>query len=109
MTVSAFGVDHGYEDIEKIGLGGVVSTVGRRLGMGVSQAGRGVQRMGQQNAARTGSLRPKMGGMANRAGLGIRRAGAAMGRNPGVTGGVAAGGAAAGAGGIGASMFNRKR
>jgi len=125
---SAFGVDHGYEEFEKLGLGGITKPV-TALGGALAGKGAGLVRSGasQRNAAR-GVLRGQgfsgsspikamrgnqvaANAKGNMMGAGLRmKTGAAMGkvggfmqRRPGATLGIAGGGAAAGAGGFGLS------
>ena len=117
---SAFGVDHGYDEISKLGLGGAFTGLGARIGGGVERYGSNVRRIGAQQmgtARKAGSaISPqqahglKVGGAANvRSGGKIRSVGQAMQRRPGLTGGLAAGGAAAGIGGGAAAIGNRRR
>ena len=81
--------------------------MGRKMQSGTM--GLGNLKAGSAGAANYGRGMQAGGRLKSRIGLGASRLGGAMQRNPGLTGGLVAGGGAAGAGGIGASMFNRKR
>jgi hypothetical protein len=114
---SAFGIDHGYEDIAKFGFAGL----GAKIGQKTAQAGQGLRRIGAQNMAnsRQTSKMPGMGGMGRmgqragatsvRQGGMLRGLGQRMQKRPGLTGGLAAGGAAAGVGGAGGALMNRNK
>lgn len=102
---SAFGIDHGYEDISKFSLSGLGSGLGRltnRAGGKVATGG-----------IKTMKTNPGMGrfGQAQfQAGGQLRKLGQGMMRRPGLTGGVAAGGGAATLGGAaGAFQSHRRR
>ena len=116
---SAFGVDHGHEEIAKFGFGGLGAGIARKT----TQLG---SRLGGAGAGNTGAARamgkpPTPGMRGVKRGLGaagagqsamggqLKRLGAGMAKRPGLTGGVAAGGAAAGAGGGAAAYGNRRR
>lgn len=116
--ISAFGVDHGYETIEKIGLGGGLTRLGQKLGSGAQKAGLGVQNRGASLAQKakkpgTGLLGQRATGALGeghlQAGGRLHGLGQKMLERPKLTGGLAAGGAgAAGLGGAG-SLLNRRR
>jgi hypothetical protein len=110
---SAFGIDHGYEEIEKFGFG----ALGAKIGVGAVKAGQGLSRGSAQmrRAGRAagpgfmGSAQKKIGAAGGMAGGQLRKLGQGMQKRPGLTGGLAAGGAAAGAGGAGGAFMNRQR
>jgi hypothetical protein len=117
---SAFGIDHGYDEIEKASLAGF----GRVLSESTSKLGRGLSRSGVKNqqggirsafnqtstAKQVPGVARAMGGRAQ-VGLGgqLRKLGAGMKKNPGLTGGLAVGGGAAGVGGAAGMFANRRR
>ena len=117
---SAFGIDHGYEDIEKFSIGGLGS-LGSKMAGAATQSGNKLRRAGAANLrsskslalspgtstsrAATGNMKMKMGG-------GLKKLGQGMAAKPALAGGLAVGGATAGvgaAGVAGGSMMQRRR
>jgi hypothetical protein len=125
---SAFGIDHGYEDIEKFGFGALGAKIGGGLAAGGSKLARsGAQAMGAGRKMQAGKLGVGSFGAGSsqamqhgkgmmiggrlkaKTGLGMNKLGQGMLKRPGLTGGLAAGGAAAGIGGGAAAIGNRQR
>jgi hypothetical protein len=107
MPYSAFGIDHGYEElgeIEKFSL----ASVGSKLGQATSRMG-GKMAVGGARQIKTNPGAGGFGHMRVKAGGALRRLGTTMSRNPGATGGIAAGAGAGAIGTAGAVATNRRR
>jgi hypothetical protein len=110
---SAFGIDHGYETIEKFGFGALgTKMAGAAVGGGnkLRRAGAAGIR-GSASAQKPGGtgVAGFMGRSGMQAGGGLKKLGQGMAARPGLAGGLAAGGAAGGAGGAGGMFMNRRR
>lgn len=106
---SAFGIDHGYEEIEKFGLAGLGGSVAggtKKLAGALGRPSAGLRRGVATNPSPIGAAKMGVGTAGGRAAGGLRKLGAGMAKRPGLTGGVAAGGAGVGAGGM---FANRRR
>jgi hypothetical protein len=138
MGVSAFGVDHGPDEIEKLAnpltalrtfggaakagqglgqVGGALKSVGSGVGGAI---GRGGMRLGRAGSGNIGAARiagPGRGAQGVRAlgrgqqrlGAGLNRVGTAAVRRPGLTGGTALTGGVGAVGGTGYAMGSRRR
>jgi hypothetical protein len=109
---SAFGVDHGYEEIEKFGFGGIGGALAggtKKLATGLSRGSAGMRRAGRSQGGFAGGAQTKLGTAGGMAGGQLRKLGQGMAKRPGLTGGLAAGGGAAGAGAAGGAFANRRR
>jgi hypothetical protein len=109
---SAFGIDHGHEEIAKLGFGGLGGAIAggtRKLATGLGRGSAGLRRGAATNPSAIGGAKMKLGTAGGRAAGGLRKLGQGMASRPGLTGGVAAGGAAAGVGGGAAAIGNRRR
>ena len=106
---SAFGVDHGYEEIEKWEIPGMAA-MGGGLARGASKMSGKLVQVGQRNALHTGTsgLMPKLGGLQRSAGAGLGRLAGGMAARPGLTGGIATGTALGSAGLAGAASGRRR-
>lgn len=115
--ISAFGVDHGYdEEFEKAAWGGL-TRLGSSLAGAATKGGNALRRTGAANIRSSGSLALSPGTAANKfraggaqmkVGGALKRVGAGMAARPGLTGGLAAGGAVGTVGGTG-FMAGRRR
>lgn len=115
---SAFGIDHGYEEIDKALPGmGALSSLGTKMAGAATGAGNKLRRAGAGNIRSSKSLalapgaakgRAAAGGMKMRAGGALKKLGQGMAAKPGLAGGLAAGGAGAGALGGAGLMANRR-
>ena len=120
---SAFGVDHGYEEIEKWSIpgAGAISRLGSAMGGKTTSMGAGLRRMGGRNksmATKAGKKGNKsfqvrgqgrLGQAQSAVGARLKQAGGAMSRNPGVTGGTAVGTTALGVGGGGYALGHDRK
>jgi len=108
---SAFGVDHGYQEIEKglfSAMGGGLAGATRGLGSSLSRSGAGMRRNARPGVggrmATPGKVNKPMQALGTGMGMaggGLRKLSAGMAKRPGLTGGLAAGGAGAGVAGGG--------
>lgn len=112
---SAFGVDHGPEEISKLGLGGI-SSLGSKIGAKTMKVGQGLRQSGANNMAMGrragggfGAGMQAGGARRVQAGGQLKKLGAGMAKRPGLTGGLAVGGGAAGVAGAGGLLANRQR
>jgi hypothetical protein len=104
---SAFGIDHGYEDIEKFSFGGGML---RTLGTGIGQSlRRGASQTGKAAGRSIAGGNPATGKAQIKIGQGLKRASNFAMQRPKLAGGLAAGGAAATVGGAGFAAGNNKR
>ena len=109
---SAFGIDHGHEEIAKFGLAGLGSKIAggtMKLGQGLRSSGASNMAMGRRAGGGFGQGMQRGGAGRVKAGGQLRKLGQGMAKRPGLTGGIAAGGAAAGVGGGAAAIGNRRR
>src|SRR5262245_21786351 len=106
---SAFGIDHGYDEIEKFSIAGGAE----RLGAGVGgMFRRGAKVAGQQANKFQGSERMGAGfmhGTLKRTGQGMRKVSRFAAARPGTVGGITAGGAGVGAAGVGGVAYGNRR
>jgi hypothetical protein len=115
MTTSAFGVDHGFEDVEKAfgmggggALGGGLRKLGQNIGMGARKGAAGAGKMARPNVG-AGGARGALGRGQVQAGRGLKQASNFAMKRPGLTGGLAAGGTAGAVGGGGYALGNRRQ
>ena len=101
---SAFGIDHGYEEIEK----GLFSSVGEAATLGTKKLATGLGRNSavMRRGAPAGGVKQTLGGMGGKAAGGLRKLGQGMAARPGLTGGLTVGGAGLGAAGVGAGAHS---
>ena len=112
MTTSAFGVDHGGEEVAKAfgagAVGGALRKLGQGIGMGARQGAAGAGKMARPNVG-AGGARGVMGAGQIGAGKGLKKVSNFAMKRPGLTGGLAAGGTAGAVGGGGYAMGNRRQ
>jgi hypothetical protein len=114
---SAFGIDHGYSEIDKAWGMGALTSLGGKMAGAATGAGNTLRRAGASNLRSSKSLalapgqakrRAATGGMKMGAGGALKKLGQGMAAKPGLAGGLAVGGAAGGLGG-GAALMSRRR
>lgn len=120
MTVSAFGVDHGYEEISKVSLGGMLKPIqgfaggvkggfqGKaKMGTPMSTSFNRGAKLGGKTASGLKAVGADTGQIASR--LGMPKMGTKMQANPLKTGAAVAGAGGAGAAGGGMALSNRRK
>ena len=107
---SAFGIDHGYDEVAKAGPG-LIRPLGREIGMAARRGASSVGRAAGKNINKPG-IQGAVGRGQVSVGRGLKRISNTAMNRPGLAGGAAVGGVAAagvGAGAVGGSMMNRNQ
>jgi len=101
---SAFGIDHGPEEIAKFGLGSVGGMVGGAARLGAKKTGQ----LANKVPANKFGAGPAKAGLIG-AGRGLKKVSGFAAQRPNLTGGLGVGAAATGVGGAGGMFANRRR
>jgi hypothetical protein len=114
---SAFGIDHGYDEIEKFeGLGTGLASMTRNVGSALSRKGAGLRRAAQPGTgarmATPGKINKPMqsiGAGMGKVGGSLRKLSTNMAANPIKTGAIATGVGGVGVGAAGAGLYSNRR